>query len=62
MSIPVSPCTNCADKVIGCHSSCERYSEWAAMRRDAAKWLDDFNTKRDDKMTAYHMKMVKKYR
>ena len=28
------PCYKCDDRVIGCHSKCKKYIEWAASRRE----------------------------
>ena len=35
-----APCKDCPDRVVGCHSTCERYKEWKAEKdqeRDARK-------------------------
>lgn len=28
MKKPIAPCLNCGDRVVGCHSNCERYIEY----------------------------------
>ena len=46
------PCLDCPDRVIGCHSSCERYLSWKA----TANWKKDF--KRRDKLSTYNENFI----
>jgi hypothetical protein len=27
------PCINCQERIIGCHSSCQKYKDWSAEER-----------------------------
>ena len=38
------PCRNCADRVIGCHGSCMKYTDWCVQRRQKA---DDLKKVKD---------------
>ena len=41
-----APCKNCPDRVVGCHSTCERYAEYAKEREEIRKnalFLDRFH-------------------
>lgn len=44
-----SPCFECEDRVLGCHSTCERYHEFRkqadAAIREKLKWIDINNHK-----------------
>lgn len=43
----VSPCKDCSDRQVGCHSNCKRYNEWRA--------INDANRKRkNEKAHAEH--------
>ena len=49
---PNSPCKDCADRIPGCHSQCDNYKEWQAIKeerknkvqkaRENMKVLDEF--------------------
>ena len=28
MTVKTSPCKNCTDRVLSCHSNCTKYAEW----------------------------------
>ncbi len=30
----IAPCKGCQDRAVGCHSSCGRYIEWCAARKE----------------------------
>jgi hypothetical protein len=34
---PKSPCLNCADRSIGCHSKCEIYKTWKSQHKSKQK-------------------------
>lgn len=44
-----SPCFGCGDRVLGCHSSCEKYQDFRrqadAAIREKMKWIDLNNHK-----------------
>ena len=39
MANKLPPCKGCEDRVIGCHSVCERYTTWKAERDELKKEL-----------------------
>ena len=39
MANKLPPCKGCEDRVIGCHSVCERYNTWKAERDEIKKEL-----------------------
>lgn len=39
MANKLSPCKGCEDRVVGCHSVCERYITWKAERDELKKEL-----------------------
>lgn len=43
-----SPCYRCADRFVGCHSTCELYSEWS--KAETAKKDEILKTKQTDNM------------
>jgi hypothetical protein len=51
-----APCMNCSDSEIGCHSHCDRYSEYRTVcdkikaAREAEKAADDAFRDRGDKI------------
>lgn len=34
IKVPDPPCKNCADREVGCHAKCTRYSEWKTVSGD----------------------------
>ena len=37
MEPTTSPCKNCKDRSVGCHSLCEKYTEWKGQHEDIRK-------------------------
>lgn len=37
MSSPIAPCKGCSEREIGCHGSCEKYSEYRDVVNDIRK-------------------------
>ena len=40
-SVNVAPCKDCADRVVGCHSSCQNYIDWKNMVSDKTREFND---------------------
>ena len=40
-----NPCRDCTERIIGCHSTCNRYSEWSAEHK---RQKDEIRRKRDE--------------
>ena len=58
-----SPCKNCVDRVVGCHSTCELYSEWSkseTAKKDAilaVKQTEDMKNERRITASIKHKRM-----
>ena len=42
------PCKNCGDRYVGCHSSCEKYTEAKATYDKHAAWVREMNQNEED--------------
>lgn len=40
-----NPCRDCTERIVGCHSTCNRYSEWSAEHK---RQKDEIRRKRDE--------------
>jgi hypothetical protein len=44
------PCKDCGDRHVGCHSSCEKYTEAKATYDKQAAWIREMNSAEEDFM------------
>ena len=57
-----APCKDCTDRIVNCHSKCERYSAWKAKVKECAeirKKALSYSEYRNDKITKEESKMCK---
>ena len=59
MKKPKAPCFKCEDRVIGCHSTCERYKEYAgivAEDRESRREISERNNHSRAKLSQTELK------
>lgn len=57
----ISPCKDCDKRQVGCHGSCEEYTEYLAKRR--AEW-EQIQTERDKdrRLDSYEVRRAQRFR
>ena len=61
----VSPCKDCPDRYIGCHSTCEKYIEWRKNEKqynDGIKFKQNIERIKEEHAIEYQYKRKRKRR
>lgn len=58
----ISPCRDCNDRTVGCHSNCDRYNEWLREERQKnEEYRKQKSLSREiDSYTIHHAEVVRK--
>lgn len=66
--MPNSPCKNCKERQVGCHSHCEKYKQWSKAhleekaRQDEQRKIDYYSVSIDDSINYKSIKIKERYR
>lgn len=60
MSIVEAPCYKCTERAVGCHSTCERYSEYASVVAQARERRFEDNMSKANLISAKRQKELAK--
>ena len=57
-----APCKDCGDRVIGCHSTCEKYKQFASERKEYVRKVNACRRKEREYMEVKHASIYKSLR
>lgn len=55
-----SPCKNCEDRMVGCHSTCEKYKAFQ-QENDANNKIIRENRKKENDIVSFRVEAIRKY-